>query len=114
MTRVTPNVATRKKHKKIVKAAKGYKLGRKNRFKLAKQAVIRASQNAYKDRRLKKRTFRQLWVTRISAAAKQNGMNYSTLMSGLRNAKVLLDRKMLAELAVSDKKVFEKVMVMAG
>ncbi len=114
MARVKRGVMTHKRHKKIIKAAKGYRLGRKNRFKMAKQAVIRAGQNAYRDRRLKKRTFRQLWVTRISAAAKQHGTNYSQLMSGLRHAKVIVNRKMLANLAVQHKEIFAQVVKVAG
>jgi large subunit ribosomal protein L20 len=106
MARVKGAVATRKRRKKTIKLAKGY-FGAKSRvFKMAKQAVMKSRQYAYIGRRQRKRDFRRLWITRISAAAKLNGMNYSTLMNGLKKAGIQLNRKMLSELAVSDAAAF--------
>jgi large subunit ribosomal protein L20 len=106
MARVKGAVATRKRRKKTLKLAKGY-FGAKSRvFKMAKQAVMKSRQYAYIGRRQRKRDFRRLWITRISAAAKLNGMNYSTLMNGLKKAGIQLNRKMLSELAVSDAAAF--------
>ena len=102
MARVKGAMMTRKRRKKVLKLAKGY-FGAKHRlFKTAKEAVMKSGNYAYIGRRLKKRDFRRLWITRISAAAKMNGMNYSTFMNGLKKAGVEMNRKMLADLAVND------------
>jgi len=97
---------TRKRRNKVLKAAKGYWGSKSKHFKMAKQAVMKSGNYAYIGRKQKKRDFRALWITRISAQAKANGMNYSTLMHGLKLAGVDLNRKMLAEIAVSDKEAF--------
>ncbi|MGO3702219.1 MAG: 50S ribosomal protein L20 [Candidatus Saccharimonadales bacterium] len=107
--RVKRGVAARAKHKKILKAAKGMQHNRTRSFRLAKQAVIRALQYSYRDRRNKKRDLRGLWITRINAAARLNGTTYSKLMAGLKKANVELDRKVLAELAANEPKAFEAV-----
>ena len=102
MARIKGAMMTRKRRKKVLKLAKGY-FGAKHRlFKTAKEAVMKSGNYAYIGRRLKKRDFRRLWITRISAAAKLNGMNYSTFMNGLKKAGVEMNRKMLADLAVND------------
>ena len=106
MARVKGALATRKRRKKILKLAKGYYGAKSKLFKTAKEAVMKSGQYAYIGRRQKKRDFRRLWITRISAAAKMNGMNYSTFMNGLKKAGVTLNRKMLAELAVSEAQAF--------
>ena len=106
MARIKGAMATRKRRKKILKLAKGY-FGAKHRlFKTAKEAVMKSGNYAYIGRKQKKRDFRRLWITRISAACKMNGMNYSTFMNGLKKANVSLNRKMLAEIAVSDAAAF--------
>ena len=102
MARVKRAVNSRKNHKKVLKLAKGYYGGKSRLFKTANESVIRALRNAYVGRRLKKRDFRKLWITRISAAAKMNGMNYSTFMNGVNKAGINLNRKMLSEIAISD------------
>ena len=107
--RVKRGVAARKKHKKILKAAKGMQHNRTRSFRLAKQAVIRALQYAYRDRRNKKRDLRSLWITRINAAARENGLTYGQLISGLKKKNIELDRKVLAELAATEPKVFTEV-----
>ena len=106
MARVKGALNTRKHHKKVLKLAKGFRGGESKLYRVANQAVMRSMQNAYVGRKRRKRDFRRLWITRISAAAKMNGMNYSTFMNGLKKAGVTLNRKMLAELAVSDKAAF--------
>ena len=106
MARVKGAMMTRKRRKKVLKLAKGYFGAKSKLFKTAKEAVMKSGNYAYIGRRLKKRDFRRLWITRISAAAKQNGMNYSTFMNGLKKAGVQLNRKMLAELAVNDAACF--------
>lgn len=106
MARVKGAVMTRKRRKKTVKLAKGYFGAKSKLFKMAKQAVMKSGQYAYIGRKQRKRDFRRLWITRISAAAKLNGMNYSTLMNGLKKSDIQLNRKMLAELAVSDAEAF--------
>ena len=106
MARVTGGMTTRRRHKKILKLAKGYRGGKSKLFRTANEAVMKSLVYAYKSRRLKKRDFRRLWITRISAAAKINGMNYSTFMNGLKKANVGLNRKMLAEIAVADPAAF--------
>jgi len=106
MARVKRGVTARAKHKKVIAQAKGYSGRRKNVFRVAKQAVIKAGQYAYRDRRQKKRQFRALWIVRINAAAREFGLSYSRLIDGLNKANVEVDRKVLAELAVSDKAAF--------
>ncbi|MBQ4616942.1 MAG: 50S ribosomal protein L20 [Clostridia bacterium] len=106
MARIKGALATRKRRKKVLKLAKGYYGAKSKLFKTAKEAVMKSGQYAYIGRRLKKRDFRRLWITRISAAAKMNGMNYSTFMNGLKKAGIMLNRKMLAEIAVSDPAAF--------
>ncbi len=106
MARIKGAIMTRKRRKKILKLAKGYFGAKSKLFKTAKEAVMKSGNYAYIGRRLKKRDFRRLWITRISAAAKMNGMNYSTFMNGLKKAGVELNRKMLAELAVEDAAAF--------
>ena len=106
MARIKGAMMTRKRRKKILKAAKGYWGSKSKHFKMAKQAVMKSGNYAFAGRKMKKRDFRQLWITRISAQAKANGMNYSTFMHGLKLAGIDLNRKMLAELAVSDKEAF--------
>ncbi len=107
--RVKRGVTARAKHKKILKAAKGMQHNRTRSFRLAKQAVIRALQYAYRDRRNKKRDLRGLWITRINAAARENGTTYGKLISGLKAANIELDRKILAELAVNEPKAFSDI-----
>lgn len=107
--RVKRSVTARAKHKKILKAAKGMQHNRTRSFRLAKQAVIRALQYAYRDRRNKKRDLRALWITRINAAARENGTTYGKLIAGLKKANVEIDRKVLAELAVSEPKAFATI-----
>ena len=109
MARVKGAMMTRKRRKKILKRAKGYWGSKSKHFKMAKQALMKSGAYAYAGRRMKKRDFRQLWITRISAACKANGMNYSTFMHGLKLAEVQIDRKMLAELAVNDKAAFTQL-----
>ena len=106
MARVKGAMMTRKRRNKVLKAAKGYWGAKSKHFKMAKQAVMKSGNYAYVGRKQKKREFRQLWITRISAQAKVNGMNYSTLMNGLKKAGIDLNRKMLAEIAVEDKAAF--------
>lgn len=106
MARIKGALATRKRRKKVLKLAKGYYGSKSKLFKTAKEAVMKSGQYAYIGRRLKKRDFRRLWITRISAACKANGMNYSTFINGLKKANINLNRKMLAELAVSDAAAF--------
>lgn len=107
--RVKRGVTGRSKHKKILKAAKGMQHNRTRSFRLAKQAVIRALQYAYRDRRNRKRDLRSLWITRINAASRENGTTYGKLIHGLKNANIELDRKVLAELAVSEPKAFAAI-----
>ena len=106
MARIKGAVTTRRRRKKVLKLAKGYFGAKSKLFKTAKEAVMKSYNYAYIGRRLKKRDFRRLWITRISAAAKQNGMNYSTFMNGLKKAGVGINRKMLADMAVNDQKGF--------
>ena len=109
MPRVKRGVVARRRHKKILKQAKGYYGARSRVFRVAKQAVTKAAQYAYRDRRQRKRQFRALWITRINAASRANGLNYSRLIAGLKKADVVLDRRVLADLAVHDKAAFTKV-----
>ena len=106
MARVKRGVEARRRHKKILKQAKGYYGARSRVFRVAKQAVIKAGQYAYRDRRQRKRQFRQLWIARINAAARQNGISYSKFINGLKKASVEIDRKILADIAVFDKVAF--------
>lgn len=109
MPRVKRGVTARARHKKVIDAAKGYRGRRGNVFRIAKQAVMRAGQYAYRDRRAKKRVFRALWITRINAAARENGLSYSVFIAGLAKAAIGLDRKVLADLAVQDKAAFAAI-----
>ena len=102
MARVKGAMMTRKRRNKTLKLAKGYFGAKSKHFKMAKEAVMKSGQYAYIGRKAKKRDFRKLWITRISAAAKLNGMNYSTLMNGLNKAGITLNRKMLSEIAIND------------
>lgn len=106
MARIKGALATRKRRKKVLKLAKGYWGAKSKHFKMAKQAVMKSGNYAYIGRKQRKRDFRRLWITRISAAAQLNGMNYSTFMNGLKKANVGLNRKMLAEIAVADPAAF--------
>ena len=106
MARVKGAMMSRKRRKKVLRLAKGYWGSKSKHFKMANQAVIKSLTYAYTGRRLKKRDFRSLWITRISAAAKQNGMNYSRFMYGLKLADISINRKMLAEMAVNDPAAF--------
>ena len=106
MARVKGAMMTRKRRKSVLKAAKGYWGAKSKHFKMAKQAVLKSGNYAYIGRKQRKRDFRKLWIARISAQAKVNGMNYSTLMHGLKSAGIELNRKMLAEIAVADKAAF--------
>jgi large subunit ribosomal protein L20 len=109
MPRVKRGVTARARHKKILALAKGYRGRRGNVFRIAKQAVMRAGQYAYRDRRNKKRVFRALWITRINAASRQHGVSYSRFIAGLNKAAIGLDRKVLADMAVNDKAAFAAV-----
>jgi large subunit ribosomal protein L20 len=109
MARATNNVAAHARHKKVLKAAKGYWGARHSHFKVANQAVMRALQNQYRDRRNKKRDFRRLWIVRINAAARLNGLTYGRLVQGLALAGVAVNRKMLADLAVNDAAAFAEI-----
>ena len=109
MPRIKRGVASRARRKKILKAAKGYYGARSRTFKVAKQAVIKAGQYAYRDRRVKKRNFRALWITRINAQSRALGMTYSQLIAGLKKADIALDRRVLADLAVHDKAAFAAI-----
>lgn len=106
MARVKGAIMTRKRRNKVLKAAKGYWGAKSKHFKMAKQAIMKSGNYAFAGRKQKKREFRQLWIARISAQAKVNGMNYSTFMHGLKIAGIDLNRKMLSELAISDKEAF--------
>ncbi|TRW49859.1 50S ribosomal protein L20 [Aliidiomarina halalkaliphila] len=113
MARVKRGVVARARHKKILKKAKGYYGARSRVFRVAKQAVIKAGQYAYRDRRAKKRTFRQLWIVRINAAARQGGLSYSRFINGLKKASVEIDRKILADIAVHDQAGFSALVAKA-
>ncbi len=109
MARVKTARITRKKHKKILKQAKGYYGAKRYRYRMAKQAVMKSGMYAYIARRDKKSNFRKLWITRINAAARMNGLTYSKLIAGLKKANVTINRKMLAEIAVTDAQAFTKI-----
>ena len=106
MPRVKRGVTARARHKKVLDLAKGYRGRRKNVYRIAKEAVMKAGQYAYRDRRQRKRQFRTLWIARINAAARQNGISYSRLINGLKKASIEIDRKILADIAVFDKVAF--------
>src|SRR3990167_6696006 len=106
MSRVKRGVTARAKHKKVLAKAKGYYGARSRVFRVAKQAVIKAAQYAYNDRRLRKREFRALWIIRVNAAARQHGLTYGVFMNGLKKAGITIDRKVLADIAVHDKAAF--------
>ena len=109
MARVKTAIITRKKHKKILKGAKGYYGAKHYRFRMAKQAVMKSGMYAYVGRKDRKSNFRKLWISRINAAARMNGITYSNLINGLKKANVVINRKMLAEIAVSDPKAFTEI-----
>ena len=113
MARVKGAMMARKRRNKVLKMAKGYWGAKSRHFKMAKQAVLKSGNYAFAGRKMKKRDFRSLWITRISAQAKVNGINYSTLMHGLKLAGINLNRKMLAEIAVSDKEAFAELVARA-
>ena len=108
MPRVKRGVTARASHKKVIARAKGFRGRRNNVFRIANEAVMRAGQYAYRDRRNKKRDFRSLWITRINAAAREHGLSYSVFMNGLKKAAITIDRKVLADIAVLDKPAFGK------
>ncbi len=109
MPRVKRGVTAHARHKKIIDAAKGFRGRRGNVFRIAKEAVMKAGQYAYRDRRQRKRQFRVLWIARINAAARELGLSYSVLMNGLKRAQIEIDRKVLADMAVLDKAAFAQV-----
>jgi len=109
MPRVKRGVTARARHKKVLKEAKGFRGRRGNVYRVAKQAVMKAGQYAYRDRRQRKREIRSLWITRINAAVRELGLTYSTFMAGLKRANIEIDRKVLADLAVLDKAAFAKI-----
>ncbi len=113
MARVKTARITRKKHKKILKRAKGYYGAKHYRFRMAKQAVMKSGMYAYVGRKDKKSNFRKLWIARINAAARMNGITYSKLIAGMKKANIVVNRKMLAELAVSDSKAFTEIVELA-
>lgn len=109
MPRVKRGVTARARHKKVLAQAKGYRGRRSTVYRIAKQAVMRAGQYAYRDRRNRKRVFRALWIARINAAAREHGVTYSVFMNGLKRASIELDRKVLADMAVTDKPAFAAI-----
>lgn len=109
MPRVKRGVTARARHKKVLALAKGYRGRRKNVFRIAKQAVMKAGQYAYRDRRTRKRVFRRLWIARINAASRSMGITYSKFMAGLKKAQIDIDRKVLADLAVNDPAAFSSI-----
>jgi large subunit ribosomal protein L20 len=113
MPRVKRGVTARARHKKVLALAKGYRGRRKNVYRIAKQAVMKAGQYAYRDRRAKKRVFRRLWIARINAASRSLGLTYSKFMAGLKKAKIDVDRKVLADLAVHDPAAFGSIVAQA-
>ena len=113
MSRVKRGVTTHARHRKIIKKAKGYYGRRKNTFRAANQAVEKAGQYAYRDRKVKKRNFRSLWIQRINAAAREHGLTYGRFINGLTNAGIAIDRKVLADLAVREPEAFKALVVKA-
>ncbi len=112
MPRVKRGVTARARHKKVFKLSRGFTLRRNNVYRVAKEAVMRAGQYAYRDRRDKKGTFRRLWIARINAATRANGMTYSVFMNGLKKMNIILDRKVLADMAIFDKAGFASLVEM--
>jgi large subunit ribosomal protein L20 len=113
MPRVKRGVTAHARHKKVLNQAKGYRGRRKNVYRIAKEAVMKAGEYAYRDRRQKKRVFRALWIARINAATRECGLSYSVFMNGLKKASIEVDRKMLADIAVFDKPAFMKLVEQA-
>jgi len=113
MARVKRGVTARARHKKVLELAKGFRGRRKNVYRIAKEAVMKAGQYAYRDRRQRKRQFRTLWIARINAAAREQGMAYSVFMNGLKKAAINLDRKVLSDMAVFDKAAFAQLVAQA-
>ncbi|MHB1042293.1 MAG: 50S ribosomal protein L20 [Eubacteriales bacterium] len=113
MPRVKSSVVSRSRHKKVLKLARGYRGAKSKLFRVAKQQVMKSLVYAYRDRKARKREFRKLWIARINAAARMNGMTYSRLMNGLKQAGVQINRKMLADMAVNDTKAFYQLVEMA-
>lgn len=113
MARIKRGTSVRKRHKRVLKQAKGYYGSRSRTFRVAHQSVMRAGQYAYEHRKLRKRDFRKLWIARINAAARLNGMSYSNLIHGLKLAGIEVNRKMLADLAISDEKAFADLCALA-
>lgn len=113
MPRIKTGVTAHRRHKKILKLAKGYRGARSKQFKKANESIMKAGQYAYRDRKVKKREFRRLWIARINAAARINGISYSRLICGLTKAGVAIDRKMMADLAVTDAAAFTKLVEVA-
>lgn len=113
MARVKRSVQARRRHKKVLKAAKGYYGARSRTYKVAKQAVTKAGQYAYRDRRQRKRQFRRLWIVRINAGARLHGLSYSRFINGLKKANVEIDRKVLSDLAIFNSEAFAKLAEMA-
>ena len=109
MSRVKNSVATRARRKRVLKLAKGFRGAESKQFRIANQSVMRSMQNAYIGRKRRKRDFRRLWITRISAACKMNGMNYSTFMNGLKKSGIEMNRKVLSEVAIADPAAFAKL-----
>jgi len=109
MARVKRGYIARKRRNKILNLAKGFRGGNKNLFRTANQRVMKALCNAYRDRRRRKRDFRRLWISRINASARINGTNYSKLINGMKNSEIIINRKMLAQLALNDPKCFEEI-----
>ncbi|HLR13862.1 MAG TPA: 50S ribosomal protein L20 [Burkholderiaceae bacterium] len=113
MPRVKGGITSRNRHKKVLAQAKGFRGRRKNTFRVAKQAVMKAGQYAYRDRRARKREFRALWITRINAACREQGLSYSAFIAGTKKASIELDRKILADMAVNDKAAFAAIVEQA-
>ncbi|HHW73201.1 MAG TPA: 50S ribosomal protein L20 [Firmicutes bacterium] len=113
MARVKGGPATRQRRKRVLKLAKGYYGAKSTKYRIAKQAVMKSLRYAYRDRKAKKRDFRKLWIARINAAARMNGMSYSTFISGLKRNGVAVNRKVLADLAVNDQKAFAELVAIA-
>lgn len=113
MPRVKRSVTSRNRHKKVLAQAKGFRGRRKNTFRVANQAVMKAGQYAYRDRRARKREFRALWITRINAACREQGLSYSAFIAGTKKAAIELDRKILADMAVNDKPAFAAIVEQA-
>ncbi|MFI4819013.1 MAG: 50S ribosomal protein L20 [Enterobacterales bacterium] len=109
MSRIKRSVSARKRHKKILKKAKGYYGARSRVYRIAFQSIIKSGQYSYRDRRQKKRNFRKLWILRINAAARQNGISYNCFINGLKNYNILINRKILSEIAIEDKNSFKEL-----